>query len=190
LLNHPIPSFKAGTYLITASHEDSEITASTQFTVIAQAIPRNENPNTTQGIVVESKVPMASNGITMIADAVNGSDVITLIGNTSLRGSDITLIVNSPMGNLMTIAQVTPGINGDFEVEIKTGGPMWKEDGMYTITANQGPASEIKKSIQVEIKDGVVVPEFGVIASLVLAISIISIIIVSSKSKLAIPTRF
>ncbi len=190
LLNHPIPSFKAGTYLITASHEDSEVTASTQFTVIAQAIPRNEIPNTTQGKTIEGKIPMASNGITLIADAVNGSDVITITGNTNLRGSDITLIVNSPMGNLMTIAQVTPGINGNFEVEIKTGGPMWKEDGMYTITANQGVASEIKKSIQVEIKDGVVVPEFGVIASLVLAISIISIIIVSSKSKLAIPTRF
>ena len=190
LLHHPIPSFKAGTYLVTASHEDSEVTASTQFTVITQAIPRNEIPDTTQEKIAERKAPILSNGITLMADAVNGSDVITITGNTSLRGSDITLIVNSPMGNLMTIAQVTPGINGDFEVEIKTGGPMWKEDGMYTITANQGAASEHKESIKVEIKDGVVIPEFGVIASLVLAISIISIIIVSSKSKLAIPTRF
>jgi predicted secreted protein with PEFG-CTERM motif len=91
---------------------------------------------------------------------------------------------------LITIAQVTPGIYGDFEIEIKTGGPMWKEDGLYTITANQGVASEHKESIQVEIKDGVVVPEFGVIASLVLAISIISIIAVSAKSKLAILPRY
>ncbi|MDH5666007.1 MAG: PEFG-CTERM sorting domain-containing protein, partial [Nitrosopumilus sp.] len=45
-------------------------------------------------------------------------------------------------------------------------------------------------SIKVEIKDGVVVPEFGVVASLVLAISIISIIIVSSKSKLSISPRY
>ena len=74
----------------------------------------------------------------------------------------------------MTIAQVTPGIHWDFE--IKTGSIMWKEDGLYTITANQGVASEHKESIQVEIKDGVVVPEFGVIALLVLIILIISII--------------
>ncbi|MFB5636306.1 MAG: PEFG-CTERM sorting domain-containing protein [Nitrosopumilus sp.] len=40
------------------------------------------------------------------------------------------------------------------------------------------------------MKDGVVVPEFGVVASLVLAISIISIIIVSSKSKIAMPSRY
>lgn len=190
LLHHPIPSFKAGTYLITASHEDSEVKASTQFTVTSQAMPRNEIPGATQEKTVEREIPTPSDGITLMADAVNGSDVITVTGNTSLRGSDITLIVNSPTGNLMTIAQVTPGINGGFEVEIKTGGPMWKEDGMYTITANQGAASEHKESIQVEIKDGVVVPEFGIIASLVLAISIISIIIASSKSKLVMPTRF
>jgi predicted secreted protein with PEFG-CTERM motif len=61
---------------------------------------------------------------------------------------------------------------------------------MYTITANQGTSSEHKESIKVEIKDGVVVPEFGVVASLVLAISIISIIIVSSKSKIAILPRY
>jgi predicted secreted protein with PEFG-CTERM motif len=61
---------------------------------------------------------------------------------------------------------------------------------MYTITANQGVSSEHKESIKVEIKDGVVVPEFGVVASLVLAISIISIIIVSAKSKIAISTRY
>jgi len=190
LLNPPVPSFKAGTYLITASHEDSEVSASTQFTVIAQAIPRNEVPEIIQENPIEEKTPISSSGITLIADAVNGSDVITITGNTSFRDSDITLIVSSPIGNLITIAQVTPGIYGDIEIEIKTGGPMWKEDGIYTITANQGVASEHKESIQVEIKDGVVVPEFGVIASLVLAISIISIIIVSSKSKLALPTRF
>ncbi len=90
----------------------------------------------------------------------------------------------------MTIAQVTPGIYGDFEVEIKTGNAMGKENGLYTITANQGVASEHKESVQVEIKNGVVIPKFGVIASLVLIISIISIIIVSSKSKLAISNRF
>lgn len=67
---------------------------------------------------------------------------------------------------------------------------MWKEDGTYTITANQGTTSEHKESIQVEIKDGVVVPEFGIIASLVLVISIISIIVVSAKSKLAILPKY
>ena len=53
-------------------------------------------------------------------------------------GNRPTLIVKSPAGNLVSIDQITPGIGGAFETEIKTGGPLWKEDGFYTITANQG----------------------------------------------------
>ena len=184
------PSFKAGTYLVSASHDDTTIVASTQFTVIAQESPRNIIPESTQVVISEKEPSTISNGISMTADAINGSDVIIITGNTSFKDSDITLIVNSPAGNLITIAQVTPGIYGDFEVQIKVGGSMWKEDGMYTITANQGTTSEHKESIQVEIKDGLVIPEFGVIASLVLVISIISIIIVSSKTKLSILPKF
>jgi predicted secreted protein with PEFG-CTERM motif len=66
---------------------------------------------------------------------------------------------------------------------------MWKEDGFYTITANQGLSSEHKQSVQVEISNGVVVPEFGPIAVMILAVAIISIIAVSSKSKLSIIPR-
>ena len=138
----------------------------------------------------EMEKPAMENGISISANAINGSDVITITGNTSFNNSDVTLIVKSPRGNLVTIAQVSPSVYGEFEVEIKTGGQIWKEDGLYTITANQGTSSVHKESIQVEIKDGVVVPEFGVIASLVLAISIISIIIVSTKTKLAILPRY
>ncbi|MDH3204427.1 MAG: PEFG-CTERM sorting domain-containing protein [Nitrosopumilus sp.] len=52
------------------------------------------------------------------------------------------------------------------------------------------PISEQKESISVEIKDGVVVPEFGLIASLVLAVSIFAIIIFSTKSRLSILPRY
>ena len=68
--------------------------------------------------------------------------------------------------------------------------PLWKEDGTYTITASQGTASERTESIEVEIEDGVVVPEFGMFASLVLAISIIAIIIISTKMKINILPRY
>ena len=185
-----MPSFDAGIHIVTASHDDTSVVGKTQFTVTPQEIPRNPiQPSEPQETIVDEK-PTITSGITMVAEAENGSDVIKILGNTSFRGTDITLIVNSPVGNLITIDQVTPGIYGDFEVEIKVGGPMWKEDGMYTITANQGTTSEHKESIQVEIKDGVVVPEFGVIASMILAISIIAIIAVSAKSKLAILPRY
>ena len=193
LLNAPIPSFSEGVYLVTAIHEDTKITAKTQFTVTAQEIPRNPMAQSIQEKIDEEgerEKSIVESGIAISANAINGSDVITITGNSSFKDSDITLIVKSPRGNLVTIAQVSPSVYGDFEVEIKTGGQIWKEDGMYTITANQGTSSEHKESIQVEIKDGVVVPEFGVIASLVLAVSIISIIIVSTKTKLAVLPRY
>ena len=190
LLQPTIPSFKQGVYTITASHEDTKVTAQAQFVVVSQDLPRNQITIPVEEPTTEEQEPVNTSGIILSADAVNGSDEITVVGNARLGGTDVTLIVSSPSGNLVSIAQITPGIYGDFEAEIKTGGPLWKEDGMYTITANQGVSSEYKETIQVEIKDGVVVPEFGVIASLVLAISIISIIILSSKSKLNILPRY
>jgi len=189
LLQPTIPSFQIGTYTVIVSHEDTQITSQVEFTVASQEMPRNQSLQPIIEKPIIEKKPVDTGKISMSADAINGSDVITITGNTDLRNSDITLIVNSPGGNIVTIAQITPDINGDFEVEIKIGGQMWREDGVYTITANQGAASEHKKSIQVEIKDGLVVPEFGIIASLILLVSIISII-VATKSKLAILPRY
>lgn len=190
LFQPTLPSFEVGTYTVTASHEETEITAQAQFTVTSQEIPRNTIDQPSQESVMAEKDTEVTSGITMSADAINGSDIIKIVGNTNFRGTDITFVVSSPAGNIVTIAQVTPGLQGDFEVEIKTGGSMWKEDGMYTITANHGTSSQHKESVQVEIKDGVVVPEFGAIASLVLVVSIFAIIMISSKSKLNVLSRY
>jgi len=45
-------------------------------------------------------------------------------------------------------------------------------------------------STEVDIKDGVVVPEFGTIAAMILAVAIISIIAISAKSRLSIIPRY
>ena len=188
-LFHPtLPSFEEGTYTITVSHEDTEITKLVQFVVTSQEIPRNQaSQNIQDSIIKESST---GKNISIFADAIEGSDTITISGMTKILGTDITIIASSPNGNVVTIAQITPGPNGEFETEIKIGGSLWKEDGTYTITANQGVASEYKESIDVEIQEGLVVPEFGVVASLVLVISIIAIITVSAKSRLSILSRY
>ena len=190
VLQPTLPSFEAGTYTVIGSHEDTTVTALTQFTVTSQEIPRGLiEPPTTENSSTNN-IPDASSKISMSADAINGSDTITITGKTSVRGTDITLIASSPGGNVVTIAQVSPNSSGDFQAEIKVGGSMWKEDGVYMITANQGTASEHKATIEVDIEDGVVVPEFGIIASLVLAISLIAIIMFSTKTKMNILPRY
>ena len=61
---------------------------------------------------------------------------------------------------------------------------MWKQDGVYTITGQQGSGALNKSTVEVEIVDGAVIPEFGTIASLVLVVAISSIVILSAKSRL------
>ncbi|MGI0056630.1 MAG: PEFG-CTERM sorting domain-containing protein [Nitrosarchaeum sp.] len=188
-LIHPtLPSFKEGTYTVIASHEDTEKTAQIQFTVIASTTNPKGTPSESATPKISPKIsPGKSSAITLSTETNNGDNKIIVNGSTTSSITDITFIVTSPNGNLISIAQVTPGTNGKFSTEIISGGPMWKEDGLYTITANQGLSSEHKQSVQVEISNGVVVPEFGPIAVMILAVAIISIIIISSKSRLVIP---
>jgi len=185
LIHPPLPSFKDGIYTVIASHEDTEKTAQIQFTVTGSNLSPIKSPVKPP----EPKIIDKPSAITLSTETTFGDNKIIVTGNTVSYTTDITFTVTSPNGNLISIAQVTPGTNGDFSTEIKSGGPLWKEDGFYTITANQGLSSEHKQSVQVEISNGVVVPEFGPIAVMILAVAIISIIVVSSKSKLSIFPR-
>ena len=180
LIHPPLPSFKIGTYTVVASHEDLMTKASIQFTVGGQTLVKDTMP--TPGTGDRFNIP----GLEISAEAMEGSDTITITGNAISRDTDITFSIYSPKGNLVSVEQVSPNANGKFKVEIKTGGPLWTEDGTYTVIANQGIASEFEDSIEVEIIEGRVIPEFGTIAAMILTISIISIIIVSTKSKLSI----
>jgi len=186
-LIHPtLPSFKDGTYTVTASHEDTTNTAQIQFVVVGSSVAPKGTPIKSP----EINTPVKSSAISLKSETEFGSDKILVTGNTISQTTDVTFTVTSPNGNLISVAQITPKTNGDFSIELTTGGPMWKENGFYTITANQGLSSEHKQSIKVEVNNGVVVPEFGTITVMILAIAIISIIAVSSKSKLSIISKY
>jgi predicted secreted protein with PEFG-CTERM motif len=187
LIHPPLPSFKDGIYTVIASHEDTEKTAQIQFTVIGSTVSPKGSPIKSPEPEIIDEKPSA---ITLSTETTFGENKIIVTGSTVSSTTDITFTVTSPNGNLISIAQVTPGTNGEFSTEIISGGPMWKEDGFYTITANQGLSSEHKQSVQVEISNGVVVPEFGPIAVMILVVAIISIIAVSSKSRLSIIPRY
>ena len=179
-LIHPtLPSFKPGTYTVTASHEEISYNAQIQFTVSGKDLPSPIIPETSS-----DEIDDIDSDLYIIADAMVGDSQINVKGKTVWIDRDVLLTVSSPSGNLITVAQVTPTTNGDFSAQINIGGPLWKEDGLYTVTAHQGDASELEDIVTVDIADGVVVPEFGTIAVMILAISIISIIAISAKTKL------
>ena len=129
-----------------------------------------------------------SGGLTLSAGGIEGSTTIDVSGTTD-RNGDITLKVTAPNGNVVSVSQISPS-GGSFMTTIETGGALWSQDGMYTISAQQGAASNYKTTADVEIIDGHVIPEFGVIAAMILAVAIVSIIVVTAKTKLSIVPRY
>jgi len=141
--------------------------------------------------VFEPKITERTGLVIVEANSIAGSNTISIKGMTDSANS-ITLKVIAPNGNVVLVDQFVPVLNanGNFFKDITTGGPLWKQDGNYKITAQQGDDPRYKYSIEVGIKDGVVIPEFGTIAVMILAVAIISIIAVSAKSRLSIMPRY
>jgi len=129
-------------------------------------------------------------GLTITAEVIEGATSIPVSGHTDRTNNDVTIVVTSPNGNIVSVDQVTPDANGDFMLEIQTASELWRENGMYTISAQQGDSSNYKDSVEVEIVDGAVIPEFGTIAALILTVAIISIIAVSAKTRLSIMPKY
>ena len=137
---------------------------------------------------VAATVAAATGGLSLTAGGVEGSTTIDVSGATDRTG-DITLTVTAPNGNIVGVSQISPS-GGSFATTIEVGGPLWSQDGMYKISAHQGAATNYQKSAEVEIVDGHVIPEFGVIAAMILAVAIVSIIVVTAKTRLSIVPRY
>jgi len=148
----------------------------------------DSSSNQIAAAVAEEETAAAASGLTLSAGGVEGSTTIDVSGTTD-RNGDITLKVIAPNGNVVSVSQISPS-GGSFMTTIETGGALWSQDGMYTVSAQQGDASNYKTSAEVEIVDGHVIPEFGVIAAMILAIAIVSIIVVTAKTKLSIVPRY
>ena len=136
----------------------------------------------------EEAAAATTSGLSLTAGGVEGSTTIDVSGTTD-RSDDITIKVIAPNGNVVSVSQISPS-GGSFMTTIETGGALWSQDGMYTVSAYQGAASNYQTSAEVEIVDGHVIPEFGVIAVMILAVAIVSIIVVTAKTRLNIVPRY
>jgi len=184
-----------GMYTITAQQGESslytiELSIEVNGGIATEASTSDSSLQVAGAGEVEEVETTAADGLSITASAVEGSDTIGITGQTSKTNEDITLTVTSPNGNIVSIDQLRPGSDGSFATDIVIGGQLWSQDGMYTVTAQQGNAAAFKDSVEVDILDGLVVPEFGTIAAMILAVAIISIIAISSKSRLSIIPRY
>jgi len=179
-----------GAYTVSASQGDAskyslsvQVSAS-EASASASTIAASSTGSTTSAVVTAA----SSGGLSITAGGVEGSTTIDVSGTTD-RSGDITLRVFAPNGNLISTDQITPS-GGGFMTTIETGGALWSQDGMYTIKAHQGEASKYQASADVEVVDGHVIPEFGTIAVMILVVAIVSIIIVSAKTKLSLVPKY
>ena len=73
----------------------------------------------------------------MVDSHIQGSDTIKIFGHVNNKVHPIVVQVFAPNGNLITIDQVMSGSDGSFASTIKAGGPLYKQDGDYTILVQQ-----------------------------------------------------
>jgi len=167
-------------YSLSVSVDVSDGTSTSSASVSNQAAAAEEEAGSVEAV--------AAGGLTLTASGVEGSTTIDVSGTTD-RSDDITIKVIAPNGNVVSVSQISPS-GGSFMTTIETGGALWSQDGMYTISAHQGTASNYQTSADVEIVDGHVIPEFGVIAAMILAVAIVSIIVVTAKTRLSLVPRY
>jgi predicted secreted protein with PEFG-CTERM motif len=106
-------------------------------------------------------------------------------------GQDVTVKITSPSGNIVSASQVSVDNNGDFTKTVSTVGNLWFENGSYTVDVQQGGEQGRVNSALFQLAgEAPVIPEFGPIAALVLAIAIISIIAVSAKTGLRFMPKY
>ena len=184
----------SGTTSATSISIDTTVEHDEEFYVSSENVP------TTQSL----------KKLTITASGIEGSNTINVSGTTD-RSDVIIIKALAPNGNLVSVDQITPS-GGSYSTTIKTGGSLWSQDGMYVITATQTSGGSGLKtstetfpraadspnagfinyqaSAEVEIIDGHVIPEFGVIAAMILAVAIVSIIVVTAKTRLSIVPRY
>ena len=178
-----------GTYTIAANQgSSSKYSLNVSVDVSGGSSDSSDSSTSIVGAAAAAEETAAASGLTLSAGGIEGSTTIDVSGTTD-RNGDITLKVTAPNGNIISVSQISPS-GGSFMTAIETGGALWSQDGMYTISAHQGAASNYQTSADVEIVDGHVIPEFGVIAAMILAVAIVSIIVVTAKTKLSIVPRY
>ena len=87
----------------------------------------------------QSSADIVTVSVSTVSPTYQTGDIVEIYGSVSvssdpLRAYDVALIVKAPNGNLIQVAQVTPGADGYYSKSIQSS-ESWKE-GTYTVTAN------------------------------------------------------
>ena len=65
-----------------------------------------------------------------------------------LMFNPITITVTNPIGNIVTIEQITPNSDGSFMVQFSTASNLWASDGEYIVKSQSGSERVFKNKIE------------------------------------------
>ena len=80
----------------------------------------------------------------------SAGDIISISGEIKYLalGNQLSLIIQSPNGNIAYIGQITVNSDNQFNTEINPGGPYWKTSGTYIIQITQNENNQANTSIE------------------------------------------
>ena len=196
-----------GTYTIKVQYGEQSITTSFEFGGVTDM-----SENELEEIIVEDTVGDIVIEDTVIVDSIVTATTLTIQDSTDLISYEITngkitnvipdldavsLLINIEAIDDGSITLTIPRSvldatinNGDDEFFVLVDGEEVDFDEITTSTDRTVTIEFFAGSEQIEIIGTFVIPEFGTIAAMILAVAIISIIAISAKSKLIIPSRY
>ena len=107
--------------------------------------------------------------MTVSADGEIGSEMVTVSGTAATLEAPVRVRVLGPDGEVVVVAELEPLRDGTFSAILEVGGALWEKDGFYTVEARQDGSPAYRDAAEIEIRGGVVVPEFGAAAALAAA---------------------
>ena len=196
-----------GTYTIKVQYGEQSITTSFEFGGVTD-IPENE----LEEVIVEDIVEDIVMEDSVIVDSIVTATTLTIQDSTDLISYEITngKITNvipdlDAVSLLIDIEAIDNGAitltiprsvldstlnGGDDEFFVLVDGEEVYFEEITTSTDRTLTIEFFTGSEQIEIIGTFVIPEFGTIAAMILAVAIISIIAISAKSRLSIPSRY
>jgi predicted secreted protein with PEFG-CTERM motif len=192
-----------GTYTIKVQYGDESATTTFEFGGVINTVSNETENSITEDIVVDKPV---------IVDSIVTATTITVQESTDLVGYEIT------NGKLINVIPDTDAKSLLIDIEALNDGSITltiprsvldatvndKDDEFFVLVDGEEVDFEeittptdrtltiefFAGSEQIEIIGTFVIPEFGTIAAMILAVAIISIIAISAKSRLSVQSRY
>jgi len=85
------------------------------------------------------------------SSSYQSGDTISITGKTSMTNIYVTMMIQKPNGNIISVSQISPDYSGAFGEEIATIAPtLWDLTGTYTVSVQQGENNIAKTTFYFE----------------------------------------